>query len=33
VKMKYPDDWQQRVMNAPVKYFEPYMQMPGKQKL
>ena len=23
VKMKYPDDWQQRVMNAPVKYFEP----------
>ena len=23
VKMKYPDSWQQRVMNAPVKYFEP----------
>ena len=23
VKMKYGDDWQQRVMNAPVKYFEP----------
>jgi hypothetical protein len=23
VKMKYGDNWQQRVMNAPVKYFEP----------
>ena len=23
VKMKYPDSWQQKVMNAPVKYFEP----------
>ena len=22
VKMKYPDSWQQKVMNAPVKYFE-----------
>ena len=21
VKMKYPDSWQQKVMNAPVKYF------------
>jgi hypothetical protein len=21
VKMKYPDNWQQKVMNAPVKYF------------
>jgi len=23
VKMKYGDNWQQKVMNAPVKYFEP----------
>ncbi|MDC1485861.1 hypothetical protein N8086_02940, partial [Pelagibacteraceae bacterium] len=23
VKMKFPDSWQQKVMNAPVKYFEP----------
>ena len=21
VKMKYPDSWEQKVMNAPVKYF------------